>query len=129
MSSVFPALALSHGMEVSKLSHDRETIRAYADDPLVHDRVSVGWFAEFQKAMGKVNNSANKLKTPILMQLAGDDYLTDVNASRNFFERLTVGDRILKVYEGLYHEIYNEQEELRLGPLRDLVSWVGGHLG
>lgn len=128
MSSLFPALTLPHGMDISKLSHDREVVRSYADDPLVHDRVSVRWFTEVQKTMDKVNNSADRVKIPLLMQLAGDDHLTDVNASKRFFDGLTVDDKTLHIYERLYHEIYNEKEELRSRPLQDLSKWVDAHL-
>ena len=75
-------------------------------------------------SMEYVDSSAEKLKIPILMQLAQDDHLTDPLISEEFFERLTVRDKTLRVYEGLYHEIYNEQEVLRRKPLEDLRAWL-----
>lgn len=128
MSSVVPGLTLSNGIDITKLSHDKHVVRAYADDPRVHDRVSARWFTEVVKAMEKIRNSASELKTPILMQLAGDDQLTDVHASKEFFDGLTVDDKVLYVYEKRYHEIYNESEELRQGPLQDLDEWIKVHL-
>lgn len=129
MSSVAPGLTLSNGIDITRLSHDKQVVRAYGDDPLVHDRVSARWFSEFMKVMEKVGNSAPQLKVPILMQLAGDDALTDVKASQKFFEGLTVDDKALYVYQRLYHEIYNESEELKSGPLQDLDDWIRAHAG
>lgn len=128
MSSVLPGMALANGLDISKLSHDEAVVRGYADDPLVHDRVSTRWFTEFLKAMEEVNRLASRLAVPILLQLAGDDYLTDVEMSKAFFDRLNVTDRTLQVYEGMYHEIYNETEELRSRPLDDLYDWLERHL-
>ncbi|MBW2095332.1 MAG: lysophospholipase [Deltaproteobacteria bacterium] len=128
MSYAVPGLTLSNGIDITMLSHDKEVVRAYADDPLVHDRVSARWFTEIVKTMEKLSNSASELKTPILMQLAGDDQLTDVNASKEFFGAITVDDKAMYVYERLYHEIYNESEERRAGPLQDLEEWVEAHL-
>jgi len=128
MSSVAPGLTLSNGIDITKISHDKQVVRAYEDDALVHDRVSARWFTEFMKAIEKAGNSAPELKVPILMQLAGDDALTDVNASQKFFDGLTVDDKAVYVYEKLYHEIYNESEELKSGPLQDLDDWIKAHL-
>jgi len=99
-------------------------VRAYADDFLVHDRVSARWFTEIVRSMEDVNRSASKVTVPILMQLAGDDHLTNAARSREFFDRLSVDDKRLHVYDDFYHEIYNEKEELRMRPLADLETWV-----
>jgi len=120
MSFLFPSFTMGNGLNVGMLSHDEGVVRAYVEDPLVHDRVSARWFTEMLNAMEYVNSSPEKLNIPILMQLAQDDHLTDPLVSEEFFERLTVGDKTLRVYEGLYHEIYNEQEVLRRKPLEDL---------
>ena len=124
MSSVFPSFTIGNGLAISMLSHDERAVWGYAEDPLVHDRVSARWFTEFLKAMERVNSGAKSLKTPVLMQLAQDDRLTDPVVSEAFFENLTVRDKTLRVYQGLYHEIYNEVEEKRKGPLEDLCSWL-----
>jgi len=128
MSSVLPGLALSNGIDITKLSHDKEVVRAYGEDPLVHDRVSARWFTEILEGMERVRNSAPLFKVPLLMQLAGDDRLTDVNASKDFFDKLTVDDKTVRIYKTLYHEIYNEPEESRQEPLGHLDEWIQAHL-
>lgn len=128
MSSIWPGMTLGNEVDATKLSHDAKVVQAYTNDPLVHDRVSARWFTEFLHAMKTVNHQASGLKIPVLMQLAGDDYLVDVRASKAFFERLTVGDRTLHVYDDLYHEVYNEKEEHREKVLTDLEDWLENHL-
>jgi len=124
MSSLLPGLTLQSGLDTDKLSHDPAVVQAYVADPLVHDRVSARWFTEFLQAMENVMGSAARMEVPILMQLAGDDHLTDVKASRRFFDQLVLKDKTLHVYDGRYHEIYNECEDLRAGPLEDLAVWM-----
>ena len=128
MSSIWPGLSLRNEIDVSKLSHDEDAVRAYVEDPLVHDRVSTRLFTEVLAAMEEANQSASKLAVPTLIQAAGEDYLADTTDSKLFFEKLTVNDRTFHVYEGLYHEIYNEREGQRAKVLNDLEVWMEAHI-
>ena len=62
------------------------------------------------------------------MQLAGDDRLADAAVSKSFFERVSSKDKTLHVYEGLYHEIFNEKEEDRKLAIDDLECWIDSRL-
>ena len=107
MSVVWPSLGSGNGLDATKLSHAQDVVRAHQSDPLVHDRVTARWFVEFSSAIERVNQRAGALKVPVLLQVAGDDHLVDAQSSRCFFEALAPGDKTLRVYDGLYHEIYN----------------------
>jgi alpha-beta hydrolase superfamily lysophospholipase len=128
MSSIWPGMTLSNEIDAAKLSHDEGVVQAYMNDFLVHDRVSARWFTEFLHAMETVNHQASELEVPILMQVAGDDYIVDAHASKTFYERLNLGDRTLHFYDGLYHEVYNEKEEHREQVLTDLEDWLERHI-
>jgi alpha-beta hydrolase superfamily lysophospholipase len=75
-------------------------------------------------AMETVNQQVLSLQVPILMQVAGDDHLVNARTAGQFFEKLEVPDKTLYVYEGLYHEIYNELEAQRKPVLKDLEDWL-----
>ncbi|MBW2650105.1 MAG: lysophospholipase [Deltaproteobacteria bacterium] len=128
MSTLWPTLSLSNELDASKISHDEEVVRAYRDDPLVHDKVSARWFTEFLSAMEAAGRSAPEIKVPLLMQLAGDDHLTNADTSARFFEALSSDDKTLYVYEDLYHEIYNERTEQKKRVLDDLDAWLLKHI-
>jgi alpha-beta hydrolase superfamily lysophospholipase len=128
MSSLWPGLTQSNQLDPAKLSHDRDIARAYEDDDLVHDRASARWYTEFLAAMETVHREASQLKIPILLQVAGDDHLVDSDATGRFFEKLEVKDKTLLIYDGLYHEIYNELKEQREKVLCDLENWLADHL-
>ena len=101
----------------------------YEPDPLVHDRVSARFFTEILAAMETVHAQASSLKVPTLLQVAGDDHLVDARSSVQFFEKLDLEDKTLHVYDGRYHEIFNEGEDLRRQVLKDLEDWLEEHLG
>jgi alpha-beta hydrolase superfamily lysophospholipase len=128
MSYVWPGLTMGNELDASKISHDRNVVRAYENDPLVHDRVSARFFTEFLAAMESVRQMAPAIKTPLMLQLAGDDHLVNTQTSKKFFELLALKDKTLYVYDGLYHEIYNELEDQRQVVLNDLENWVVNHL-
>ncbi len=128
MSSIWPGLTLSNELDATKISNDENVVRVYQDDPLVHDKISARWFTELLAAMEVVNQQAARMKIPTLLQVAADDHLVNAQSSQRFFEKLTVADKTLYVYEGLYHEIYNEVPDQRQKVLADLEKWVEDQL-
>ena len=124
MSYVWPGLTMGNELDATKISRDSNVVSAYEDDPLVHDRVSARFFTEFLAAMQSVNQQASTLKVPVLMQVAGQDYLVSADSSKQFFEKLTLRDKALLVYDGMYHEIYNSPEDQKKKVLDDLEAWL-----
>jgi alpha-beta hydrolase superfamily lysophospholipase len=128
MSFIWPGLLLGNELDATGISRDASVVSAYQNDPLVHDRVSARWFTEIISAMAEVNRQASRLQVPVLMQVAGDDHLVDAEASRRFFENLALDDKTLHLYEGLYHEVYNELDVQRQKVIGDLESWLENRL-
>jgi len=128
MSYLWPGLIMGNELDATKISHDPDVVKAYENDPLVHDRVSARFFTELMAAMEFVNHQASTLNVPVLMQVAGEDYLVDADSSKHFFERLTLQDKTLYVYDGAYHEIYNAPEDQKVKVLEDLEAWLDKHL-
>ncbi len=128
MSFLWPGLQLGNELDATKISRDESVVKAYQNDALVHDRVSARWFTEMLSTMEEVNRQASRMQIPVLMQVAGDDHLVNAQSSKQFFEKLTVADKTLHMYDGLYHEIYNELEGDRQKVLGDLESWLDSHL-
>lgn len=129
LSSLLPTLTLDNELAPDHLSHDPEVVKAYVEDPLVHRRISTRWFTEFLAAMKLTASNADAIQAPVLMQVAGADRLVDPQASKTFFQSLTIRDKALFVYEKLYHEIYNETAEARSQVMADLGQWLDKHLG
>jgi len=122
VSRFIPGISMSNGLDPAFLSHDKSVVEAYKTDPLVHTLVSARWFTEVKRAMEQSFQDANKISMPSLLLHAGDDQLTDPDGSRDLFPLISSKNKELKVYEGLYHEIFNEIEKEKV--FADVENWL-----
>lgn len=121
-----PNLAVGNGLDPQALSHDALVVRAYLEDPLVHDRISARLLRWLVSAGAAARAAAGSLAVPTLLQVAGADRLVNPEGSREFSRAAPEGLLTLRWYDGMYHEIYNEQEADRCRVLADLERWLRG---
>ncbi len=121
---VTPNLAVPHGLPLDKISHDEEVLAQSKADPLNHSLISPRITMFIVEAGEAAIRDAGKLTMPTLVQAAGDDKLVDPEGSRQFSAAAPAGLCTLKVYDGLYHEIYNERPADRTHVLTDLKEWL-----
>jgi alpha-beta hydrolase superfamily lysophospholipase len=111
-------------LEAASVSRDPAVVRAYEQDPLVfHGSVPSRTAVELLSAMDSVAARASQLRLRVLAQHGTADRLVPLGGVQPVYQRL--GEqrlRSLRIYEGLYHEIYNEPERERV--LADLLSWL-----
>ncbi len=122
VANIAPGLSMNNEIDTSRLSHDKAVVDAYNNDPLVHAKVSARWYVEMVKAMKDTNDHADRLILPCFILHGSADALTSPKASREFFEHAGSTDKTYKLYEGYYHEIYNELEKQK--PLGDMAAWL-----
>jgi len=121
MYSLWPTLSMSNELDCQSLSRDPEVVRAYNDDPLVHDRVSARLAMDMLQAGLWVLEQAAEFPLPLLLMHGSDDRLTSAQASREFAAQ--AGHRCtLKIWDGFYHEIHNEPEQGQV--FEYLLEWL-----
>ncbi len=126
---IVPNLASPHGLPLHKISHDLDVVAQAFADPLNHALITPR-LAMFIAAAGpQAVLDAPGLKTPTLLLAAGDDRLVDVQGARDFAARAPAALCTLKIYDGLYHEIFNERAADRARVLADLKAWMVQQLG
>jgi len=108
-----------------QLSHDPEVVKAYREDPLVFKKPTVKIAVGFANAVAKARKLLGQIKIPTLVQSGSEDKA--MLGSEKFKDLLTVEDKTVKIYDGLYHEIYNELEKDRKITLKDLGDWLDRH--
>jgi lysophospholipase len=59
---------------------------------------------------------------PVVVLQAGDDRLVDAAATEAFFAGVGSEQKEIHLYEGLFHEIFNETEKNRV--FLDLERWL-----
>jgi acylglycerol lipase len=106
------------------ISRDAGVVRAYEADPLVfHGAVPARTVAELLAAMQALQFEASALRLPVLIQHGSADALVPLAAANRVYQHLGLERRrTIRIYDGLYHEIYNEPERERV--IADLVSWL-----
>jgi acylglycerol lipase len=114
-------------LPLNRISRDAAVVDAYNHDPLVFRtpiRARLG--AEMLTAMERVDAGLPGLRTPLLVMQGTADGLVDPGCGPHVFERAGSADKTLKMYDGLWHEIFNEPERDHV--LDDLATWMRAHL-
>lgn len=124
--------ALAPGMPLlvldgTAVSRDPEVVRAYDGDPLNYrGKIPVRTVAELTRSAEQLQGKLGSLRLPVLLLHGTEDRLVDAKASRLVHDRASSPDKTLRLYEGLFHEVFNEPERDRV--LADLSGWLDRHL-
>lgn len=110
-------------LDAESISRDRAVVDAYRNDPLVYTgKITARLGAEMLKAMQHVTDNAKKIKLPVMIVQGGGDKLVDPSGAQMLYDSISSEDKSIKVYEGLYHEIFNEPEHEQV--LNDVETWL-----
>ena len=123
LSVVAPRVLVDSELDTQAISRDPEVVKAYLDDPLISQKISARWYSQLLKTMKKVNRNAGSLRVPMLLMQSGSDRLVDPAAPGHFASAAPAGLVDLVVWEGLYHEMFNEPEKDRV--CARLLDWLG----
>jgi alpha-beta hydrolase superfamily lysophospholipase len=122
LQTVAPSLGIPTGLSPAFLSHDAKVVAAYKADPLVHRKISARLLRSMLASIDYCQLHAGELEIPVLLLVAGDDRLVNAEGSRRFFMRQPEGLGQMHVYDGMYHEVFNEIDSQR--PFADLRAWL-----
>lgn len=129
MGKILSALAPTMGLlpvDANAVSRDPEVVKAYVNDPLVfHGKTPARLAAELLKAMRRVTTEAGKITLPFIVVQGGADKLVDPAGAQLLCDKASSKDKVVRVYEGLYHEVFNEPERGRV--LKDVETWLAEH--
>jgi alpha-beta hydrolase superfamily lysophospholipase len=126
MYNLWPTFSMANELDRQGLSRDPEVVRAYEEDPLVHDRVSARLAMDMLQAGVWALEHAGELSLPLLLMHGGADRLTSAQASREFAAQ--AGNVCtLRIWDGFYHEIHNEPEQEQV--FEYLLEWLNDKLG
>jgi alpha-beta hydrolase superfamily lysophospholipase len=125
LGSLLPTFTIPSGLDVNALSHDREVVKLYNDDPLVHNKMSMG----FGKIMLSVShwtlNHASEFSLPLLLLHGKSDSISYPSSSIEFAAPLKEKSKLVLWDDG-YHELHNEtfKEEV----FKTMTFWIEQHL-
>jgi alpha-beta hydrolase superfamily lysophospholipase len=123
LGPIAPQLALGNGLQPQWISRDPAVVRAYIDDPLVHDRVTPMLVRFLVDAGESVRANAHRWIVPTLLMWAGADRCVAPAGSAAFAAAAPPACLAHTCYAQMAHEIFNEPE--RDQPLGELARWLG----
>jgi alpha-beta hydrolase superfamily lysophospholipase len=108
------------------ISRDPAVVDAYIHDDLVClGKASARLAAELLKTILRVHAEAGKITLPFIALQGTADAIVRPGGARWLFDRAGSKDKTVKIYAGLYHEVFNEPERARV--LDDVESWLAAH--
>jgi acylglycerol lipase len=126
LSRVAPNTAVMR-LPLNKISRDPTVVEAYNTDPLVfRTPIKARLGAEMLATMDRVDAGLPAMRIPLLVMQGTSDGLVDPGCGPQVYNRAGSPDKTLKMYDGLWHEIFNEPERDHV--LDDLAAWVNVHL-
>jgi alpha-beta hydrolase superfamily lysophospholipase len=126
LGKVVPGLP-GQKLSSASISRDPAVVAAYDADPLNYrGALSAGIGGAMLRAMESFPARLPSLKLPLLVLSGTDDKIVNPEGARLVDRLAGSSDKTLKMYDGLYHEVFNEPEQdLVLGELTD---WLKAHL-
>jgi alpha-beta hydrolase superfamily lysophospholipase len=107
------------------VSRDPAVVQAYRDDPLnYHGLPPPSRAAAMRGWRSRLRELAGEITLPIILMAGAGSPLGDGPRSAAMYEAVRSQDKTLKLYDGLYHEIFNEPE--RAVVFADLEAWLDG---
>jgi alpha-beta hydrolase superfamily lysophospholipase/SAM-dependent methyltransferase len=104
------------------LTHDSHEATRYAADHLIFREIAINILLDLHDTSTRLLADAGAITVPTLMLGAGSDWVVEVSAQREFFERLSSPIKRLEVLPGLHHAIFHERgREVVFEKVREFV--------
>jgi len=116
-----PRLRFKSPLSPNAISRDPEVVRRYETDPLVFGTLTPGWVNQIEVLQNHIQASARQGTTPMLMLVGTGDLISDPDTNQRV-AREWGGPHEVEVYEGLYHELFNEPEQDAV--IARLLAWM-----
>ena len=127
LSAVVPTLGV-FAVDPAAISRDEREVDAYATDPLVHHgKLPARTVAEVAAAIEGYPSRVHVLELPLLVMHGTADRLAPLAGTQMIHAGARSADKQVELYDGFYHEIFNELPEDRERVLDDLAAWLAAH--
>ncbi len=124
MRRIWPSYSEHSKLDAQGLSHDQAVVKAYQEDPLVHDKISVSLFTRAIQYGEYAINHAPAISIPALLMHGEEDPITSIEASKAFVDKgkahgLPV---TFQSWPTMKHEPHNELEKQKV--LDFIADWI-----
>ena len=122
---LMPSVSLASGLDPKSISRDEKVVQAYINDPLVHDKISLGFGKTILGVTHWTLKHAGDFPLPLLLMHGKKDVLAFPSSSIEFAAPLKENCTLL-LWENAYHEIHNEPEQTEV--FKTMTQWMNARL-
>lgn len=122
VGKIFPKLK-TQKLDPRSISRDSRTVENYAKDPLIyHEGTKAGMGLTLINAIKDIHERFAEFDYTTLIMHGGDDKIVNPQGSKDLFAQCKSQDKTLQIWEGAYHEIFNEinQDEV----IKLMLKWI-----
>jgi len=121
LGTIIPKVSLPSGLDVNAISHDKSVIDKYKNDPLVHDKMSLGFGKTMLATIQWTMKHSAEFPLPLLILHGKDDAIAFPSGSIDFAASLN-GKCKLVLFDGGFHELHNEPEKAQV--FKTMIDWM-----
>ena len=125
ISRIAPRLGMIR-LDADAVSRDPQVVAAYKADPLVfHGKVPARTAREMMHAVTTYPSRVGTMQVPCLLMHGSADTLVRAADAQPVFDAIGSPDKTVRIFDGLYHEIFNEPERMEV--LKIVRDWLDAH--
>jgi acylglycerol lipase len=123
LGSIIPGVSLPTGLDANAISQDKEVVATYVADPLVHDRMSLGFGKIMLGVIGWTFKHAKEFSLPLLLMHGKSDSIAYPSGSEEIAALVKEKSKLV-LWENGWHELHNEpfKEEV----IKTMITWMDG---
>ncbi len=125
LGSILPKTVMASGLDTKALSRDETVVQAYLKDPLVHDKMSLGFGKEMLGVTKWVLTHAGEFPYPLLLMHGKADRIAYPSSSTDVADALKEKCTLV-LWDGAYHELHNEFEKAEV--FKTMTIWMDARL-
>ncbi len=124
LADLWPTLPIPGGVDATLLSRDPAVNAAYESDRAVHGVTTPGGWREIQWAQSAVLADGDRIDTPVMFLLGGEDRIVDAHAARAFADGLR-GPAPVQWYPEMFHELLHDPQSEQV--IADMLTFIAAH--
>ena len=125
LGSIMPSVAVVGGLDSKSISRDEKVVQAYNNDPLVHDKISLGFGKIMLGVTAWTLAHASEFSLPLLLMHGKADRIAFPSSSKEFAAALKEKCTLV-LWDDAYHELHNEPEQNEV--FKTMTLWMDARL-
>jgi alpha-beta hydrolase superfamily lysophospholipase len=126
MTALFAPKSHRLQLDLARWSSDPDVVASLRGDPLIYGgEATAGTARALLEASDELERREAQLALPLLILHGTGDKIIDPDVSRTLHQRAKAADKDLRLYPGLYHDLFHEPGHDQV--VADVLGWVQKH--